>query len=161
MPRWRTFLPRIAQPHALAGQSDADSPLAVFTAAWLALLGDRASLMRYDARLAQAAQAQADWLAANDFADDPHVGANGSTANERVRASGYTLPSYWPVRGNQCESVTRSWDAPDEAARDLASHAAHHDHVLGLGWYAEHTQYGVGQAQTYYVLVTAPIEGSE
>lgn len=161
MPRWRTFLPRIAQPHALAGQSDIDSPLALFVAAWLALLGDRAARMRYDVRLAQAAQAQADWLAVNDFAGDPHAGANGSTANERVRAAGYRLPSYWPVRGNQVESVTRSWDAPDEAARDLAAHAGHRDHMLSLGWFAGHTVWGCGQSATYYVVVTAPPMGSD
>ena len=159
MARWRTFLPRVAQSHTVGVAGSAGSPLDVFTAAWLSLLGERASRMRYDSRLAQAAQQQADWLAANDFDErDPHVGANGSTANQRVREAGYSLPEHWPARGNQVESVTRSWDAPDEAARDLAAHAAHHDHVLGLGWFAEHTQYGVGQAQTYYVLVTAPEE---
>ena len=158
MARWRHFLPRIAQSHAIAGEGSADSPLDVFVGAWLALLGERANAMRYDARLAAAAQEQADWLAANDFAADAHGGANGSTANERVRATGYRLPSYWPARGNQVESVTRSWDAPDEAARDLAAHDTHRDHVLGLGWFAGHTQYGVGHAQTYYVLVTAPEE---
>jgi len=145
----------------VAGEGSADSTLAVFTAAWLALYGDRASLMRYDSRLAQAAQTQADWLAINDFADDPHAGAGGSTANERVRAAGYTLPSYWPARGNQVESVTRSWDAPDEAARDLAAHAGHRDHMLSIGWFAGHTVWGIGQSATYYVLVTAPEEDGE
>jgi len=157
MGRWKTYLPRIAQSHAIAGAGSADSPLDVFTAAWLALLGERAATMRYDARLAHAAQQQADWLAANDFDErDPHVGANGSTANQRVRAAGYRLPEHWPARGNQVESVTRSWDAPDEAARDLADHIPHRDHVLGLGWYAEHTVWGCGWQETYYVLITAP-----
>jgi len=156
MARWRHFLPRIAQAHAIAGEGSADSPLAVFAAAWLSLLGERAANMRYDVRLAQAAQAQAEWLAANDFAGDPHAGAGGSTANERVRAAGYRLPSYWPVRGNQVESVTRSWDAPDEAARDLAAHAGHRDHMLSIGWFAGHTVWGVGHSATYYVVVTAP-----
>lgn len=159
MARWRHYLPRISQSHAIAGEGSADSPLAVFTAAWLALLGERANAMRYDARLAAAAQGQADWLAANDFADDAHSGAGDSTANERVRATGYRLPSYWPARGNQVESVTRSWDAPDEAARDLAAHDTHRDHVLVQGWFAQHTVWGVGQAATYYVLVSAPEEG--
>lgn len=158
MARWRHFLPRIAQAHAVAGEGSADSPLAVFVAAWLALLGERAATMRYDARLAQAAQQQAEWLAVHDFADDPHVGAGGSSANERVRAAGYRLPSYWPARGNQVESVTRSWDAPDEAARDLAAHDAHRDHVLGLGWFAGHTVWGCGWQETYYVLISAPEE---
>ncbi len=158
MARWRHFLPRIAQAHAIAGEGSADSPLAVFVAAWLALLGERAATMRYDVRLAQAAQAQADWLAVNDFAGDPHAGANGSTANERVRAAGYRLPSYWPVRGNQVESVTRSWDDPAEAARDLAAHAGHRDHMLCQGWFAEHTVWGCGHSATYYVVVTAPEE---
>lgn len=161
MARWRHFLPRIAQSHVAAGEGSADSPLAVFTAAWLSLLGERAATMRYDSRLAQAAQQQAAWLAAYDFADDAHDGAEGSTANERVRASGYTLPSYWPARGNQVESVTRSWDAPDEAARDLASHDTHRDHVLVQGWFSQHTVWGIGHSATYYVLVTAPIEESE
>lgn len=156
MARWRTFLPRVAQSHTVGVAGDADSPLDVFTAAWLSLLGDRAATMRYDARLAHAAQQQADWLAVNDFDErDPHVGAGGSTANQRVRAAGYPLPA-WHGNGNTVESVTRSWDAPDEAARDLAAHDTHHDHVLGLGWYAEHTVWGIGQRATYYVLVTAP-----
>ena len=160
MPRWKHYLPRISQPH-VGAVGEPDSPLDVFTAAWLSLLGERASLMRYDARLAQAAQTQADWLAAHDFASDPHVGAGGSTANERVRATGYRLPSYWPARGNQVESVTRSWDAPDEAARDLAAHGPHRDHVLVQGWFAGHTVWGVGHSATYYVLVTAPPEEHE
>lgn len=159
MARWRTFLPRVAQSHTVGSAGSADSPLDVFVGAWLALLGERAATMRCDARLAHAAQQQADWLAANDFDErDPHVGVGGSTANERVRAAGYRLPSYWPVRGNQVESVTRSWDAPDEAARDLAAHAGHRDHVLGLGWFAGHTVWGCGWQETYYVLISAPEE---
>ncbi len=94
MARWRTFLPRVAQPQAVGGVGSADSPLDVFVGAWLALLGERAKAMRYDARLAAAAQQQAEWLAVHDFADDPHVGANGSTANERVAATGYRLPEW-------------------------------------------------------------------
>lgn len=160
MGRWKQYLPRIAQSHAVAGEGSADSPLAVFTAAWLALYGDRAARMRYDSRLAQAAQTQAEWLAVNDFADDPHVGANGSTANERVRATGYPLPR-WHGNGNTVESVTRSWDDPAEAARDLAAHAGHRDHLLSIGWFAGHTVWGIGQSATYYVLVTAPEEDGE
>jgi len=158
VPRWKHYLPRIAQPH-VGAVGEADSPLDVFVAAWLSLLGERAATMRYDARLAQAAQQQADWLAANDFDDDPHVGVGGSTANERVRAAGYRLPQWWPAKGNQVESTTRSWDAPDEAARDLAAHGAHRDHMLAQGWFVQHTVWGVGQAATYYVLVSAPEEG--
>ena len=147
--RWKQFLPRIAQ-------SKPDD-LAMFTSAWLGLYGERAKDMRYDARLAKAAQTQAEWLAVNDFVEDPHIGANGSTANQRVRAAGYPLPR-WYGNGNTVESVTRSWDAPDEAATDLAAHAAHHDHMLSIGWFATHTVYGIGHADTYYVVVTAPSE---
>lgn len=157
MARWRTFLPRVAQPHTVGSAGSADSPLDVFTAAWLALLGERAATMRYDARLAHAAQEQAEYLASRaDTSASMHIGRYGSTANERVAWAGYSLPEHWPARGNQVESVTRSWDAPDEAARDLAAHAAHHDHVLGIGFWEASTVYGVGQRATYYVLVTAP-----
>jgi len=156
MGRWKTYFPRIAQPHAIAGEGSADSPLALFTAAWLALYGEREKVMRHDARLAEAAQQHAEYLAQrSDTNISMHIGRNGSTANQRVRDAGYPLPA-WHGNGNTVESVTRSWDAPDEAARDLAAHASHHDHMLSIGWFATHTAYGIGHAATYYVVVTAP-----
>lgn len=159
MARWRHFLPRIVQAQAVAGVGEPDSPLDVFVAAWLALLGERAATMRYDARLAHAAQGQAEYLASRaDTSQSMHIGRYGSTANERVAWAGYSLPEHWPARGNQVESATRSWDAPDEAARDLANHDTHRDHVLGIGWFAGHTVWGCGWSETYYVLVSCPIE---
>lgn len=153
-----TYLPAIANEQPVAGQSD---DVAEFVRCWLQALGDKAKQMRFDSRLAAAAQRQADWLQAHDFTPGaPHLGENGITANERVSATGYRLPGWWPAKGNLVESATRSWDVDmAEIVGDLMNHATHYDHMHVINWYAQHTVYGVGVAGTYFVVVTAPPEG--
>lgn len=167
---WRTFLPRAFGNGSGAGQGDPfglNERAAVFAAIWQQRLGDTATRMRCDARLVKAAQGQADWLAAHDFdARDPHLGAGGSTANERVRATGYQLPSWWPEQDNNAESAIRSWGAPSQATDELMAHVTHYDHMHIEGWFVDHVVWGVGAAAAtierggvFYVVVTAPREG--
>lgn len=138
----------------------------LFATGWLALLGEDANEVRGDARMVKAAQLQAEWLAINDFDPrDMHLGANGSTANERLRAQGVRLPGFWPRKDNQGESVLRTWVDPLEAAAELASFASHRPHLTRQGFFRDHVLWGVGGAMAqldrggvFYVLCTAPRE---
>lgn len=129
-----------------------------FTYGWLPLLGDRVSRYRCDVRLVQAAQQQAEWLAVNDFEEDaPHLGEGGSTANQRVRATGYRLLG-WHENGNTVESASHSGMTPEETAISLSNHDTHRDHMLSLNWYSDHCVYGTGYANYFYVHLIAPEE---
>lgn len=161
-----TYLPSI-HANGVTGQSDTANYADVFAAAWVAFLGDVGRRMVRDARLDAAAQGQADWLAVHDFdRDNAHLGADGSTPNERVRATGYRLPDFWPTRGNQCESANHSWSEPAQSLIELATHDTHAEHMQVRGWWAHSTVYGVGAARAsvggggwFVVAVTAPREG--
>jgi hypothetical protein len=139
-----------------------------FAFQWLAYLGERAKLMKCDDRLVNAAQGQADFLATY-LGDDPphHIGAGGSTANQRVRASGYKLPS-GQGDDNTVESMTHVWLDPatqmDRIVGDLMAHEGHHDHLWGIGFWEPNVFYGVGFAKDtelggwYFVIEICPPE---
>lgn len=160
-----TRLPFVGGNYAIAGQ--AADPAQLFATAWMALLGDRARDKMWDERLAHAAYRQAEFLAHNDFVPgDPHRGHLGSTANQRVRATGYKLPA-WMGDGNVVESVIRSWDAPEQAAHDLAHHDTHREHMAFSNWWERwgFAYFGVGYAPAkidrggaFYVCCTGPME---
>lgn len=149
MMRWKSYLPRVANEL---------SPADAFIDAWLAALGDKAHDTVQDSRLMAAAQKHAAWLAANHVTANRHIGENGSTANERARAQDYELPRWYPTVGNQIESVGECYDGPVAALRLLLDSPHHRVHLLREGWFAEHVAMGVGNAQHYWVIVTAPPE---
>lgn len=99
-----------------------------FAAAWLALHGERAARMRVDARLVQAAQDHAEYLASrtgDQLKQSMHRGRGGSYSNQRVAATGYRLPSHWQLDANYVESCRRGYGEPGEQARKLAAHDTH------------------------------------
>lgn len=157
-----SYLPAIRSDNVVAqGDCGMETNAARFAAWWLYRLGDKRDEMVCDSRLVQAAQQQANWLAANDFdEDDPHLGEGGSTPNQRVRATGYKLLD-WHKNGNTVESATRSWDEINEVVDDLMAHDTHHDHMWLKGFWRNSTVYGVGNRGQYFVCVTAPPEGDE
>lgn len=162
-----TRLPYISSgPAPVAPQGD--DYAAQFAAAWLALLGDKAKGITSHPLCTLAAQRQADWLAVNDFTpNDPHRGANGSTANERLVATGFRLPRWMMAVDNVVESARREFGTPADAVHGLVAHNTHRDHMLFAGWWEKYgfCYYGVGAAEAvidrggwFYVCVTAPRE---
>lgn len=155
----RLYLASVYGGATVGGQAQT-SKAEEFIAWWLYRLGNKRAQMRQDDRLMACAQRHAEYLAQRmDISPSMHIGANGSTANERVRASGYKLPGYFLAKGNNVESCTYSHDPIPETVDDLMASPAHHDHMTVAGWFVGHTVYGVGNADAYYVVVTAPVEG--
>lgn len=127
-----------------------------------------------DARLDEAAQMQASWLAVHDFSEiDPHIGEYDLSANERVRGCGYHLPDAWPLHSNQVESAIHIWRSEEEtvgifsarALFNLANHDTHYAHMHAQGFWYNSTVFGVGAAYArtdrggwFFVAVTAPPE---
>lgn len=129
-----------------------------FVDMWLQILNERAVDMVCSPKLTAAAQKHATWLDANAIRDNRHIGANGSTANERARAEGYTLPSNWPVIGNQIESVGECYDGPQRALQLLVDSPPYRAHLLREGWFEGHCVFGCGNASHYWVILSAPRE---
>lgn len=175
-----THLPTI-HGTAIAGQHTPcgmNAQAAQFAAAWLDLLGDKATTLHCHPIAVRAAQQQADWLAVNDFdQDDPHRGEGGSYANERVSWLGYRLPTWWTLKRNFVESAQRIFQGENEsdedfakrAAHDLANHdepeSSHKEHMQFLGWWDRwgFRYWGVGAAVAqierggwFFVVVTLP-----
>lgn len=152
----------LAYGNAVTAQGDTRmTPAALaFAEVWLARLGDRAARMVCDDRLVVCAQQHAEFLAERTPAEQRqsmHVGRGGTTPNQRVRMAGYRLLA-WHGNKNTVESCTRSWDALAETVDDLMASPSHHDHLWGVGWYAEHTVWGIGAAAEYFVVVICPRE---
>lgn len=160
----RNLFPAIYAPSYLGGMT---AKAAAFAVAWMALLGHRALAMRCDSRLVRAAQLHASYLDSRTVeeiaarANVPHamhVSRDGTMPNARVRAAGYWLPSVYRQAANNVESCARDGRAPAIVARELADHAEHRDHLLGLGGFDRQLMWGVGQVGADYVVLTAPIE---
>lgn len=156
----KTFLPTV-HGEGIGGTND---KAAAFAAAWLEALGARAALYRADDRLAHAAHRHAAYLAARtgDAAQESlHIGAGGSAANARVRASGFVLPRHWLDGSNNIESCAVNHDGPVQAVERLLLSPAHRAHMLGEGGFASHTVYGVGNDGPFYVVLACPPEPGE
>lgn len=155
-----TYLPFVAH--------DAQaSKAAEFVRLWLAeLLEERRALMRPDARLFACAQAHAEYLASRtpeqiaalpDDGHGSHVGRNGTTPNQRVRAAGYRLPA-WHGDGNTVEFNTRTYRGAARALALLLGSDAHRPALLGQGFWGPAIYYGFGQAGDDYVTLFCPEE---
>lgn len=140
---------------------------AEFAGLWAARQGHRIPLLRCDARLVAVAQAHAAYLdsrVGEALQVNMHIGAGGSTANQRVRAGGYALLD-WHKDGNTCESCGRMY-ADDKhpelyAAQELAGLLAspeHHDHLMGVGFWEPSVIYGIGQVGGDWVVIICPPE---
>jgi hypothetical protein len=160
-----TYLPTVhGNPEVIQGQSDNAQ---LFIDAWMAALGDRASIMRQDSRLTSCAQRHATYLAqrqGEDMQKSMHLGEGGSTANQRVQASGYKIPSFWSLENNNCEACAVHHDGPIEALALLIGSPAHRPLVLGervSDWFwHHHTVFGIGVTSPFYVLICCVPEGS-
>jgi len=131
-----------------------------FAALWLAMLGERAQNMRCDARLVEAAQDHASFLAEDIYGEtrvSMHTGRSDSTPNQRVGWTGYKLPD-WHGNGNTVESVALVYDEATVALEMLLSSDAHRPHLLGEGFYEASTVYGIGQVGGYWVVLICPPE---
>jgi uncharacterized protein YkwD len=141
-------------PNVIQGQSDNAT---VFVWAWMQALGDRAAMMREDARLTLCASEHAAYLASReDTTPSMHIGRNGSTPDQRVRATGYALPAHW--HENHVESCATHTDGPLAALEMLLESPGHRAHLMGEGGFERHVVYGVGSAKSYYVCLICPPE---
>lgn len=132
-----------------------------FESLWMGVLGTRGAEMRCDDRLVAVAQRHADYLDGRvgvELDQNMHVGAGGSTPNQRVRAGGYALLD-WHLDGNTVESATRaSGDAAYALVLFLHS-PPHYTHLMCLGFYVESTVYGIGfRGRDWVVLICPPPE---
>lgn len=85
-----------------------------------------------------------------------HIGRNGSTPDQRVRAWGYALPAHW--HSNHVESCATHTGGPLAALDILLESPGHRAHLMGEGGFAGHVCWGVGNARTYYVVLIVPEE---
>lgn len=134
-----------------------------FIRIWLAWPGNLRTHMQPNAKLMAAAQAHAQELHQRQMSGgiegSMHIGADGSTANERVRRAGYRLPDGYMDVGNQVESVGVCWEGPQRMMAIFATSPTHAAHLLGLhAWFAEQTCYGVGVSGDYFDVLTAHAE---
>lgn len=143
------------------------TPTAEFIRLWMQAIGERALLMRPDSRLAKCASDHAAYLASRTeaqieaLADDghgSHVGIDGSTPNQRVRAAGYKLP-VWHGDGNTVEFNTRTHRGPARALELLLGSDAHGPALRGEDGWQEATVYGVGHAGHDWVVLVCPESG--
>lgn len=162
----RTFLPAIHNEPSVTtqGNGEMNERAALFAQAWLSLLPhERLFLMRYDSRLAQAAQDHAEYLAqrtGDELSQSMHRGEGGSYSNGRVLASGYHLPEYYSPNANNVESCSRDDRDPSTVAIALANHEPHRSHMLGLPGFEDRTVWAVGNAADDWVFLACPPERS-
>ncbi len=113
----------------------------------------RHPLLRETFQLRKIAEAYAKLMATSDTFG--HVGPDGSTANERVRAGGFSLPSYYPVKGNTVESLAAGHLTASAAWDALMGSPAHRAHLLGEDGFVSQSWFGVG----YYFDLTSKYKG--
>jgi hypothetical protein len=144
------------------------TPAREFVALWMQALGDRAAMMREDARLTLCASEHAIYLAnRSDMTPSMHIGRNNSTPNERLAASGYKMPDWWSLDRNNCEACSvhhgdERISSPLGALELMIDSPAHRPLVLGErvnDWFWHlHTVWGAGNAGPFYVLVVCTEE---
>lgn len=95
-------------------------------------------LLQCDQLLSSIAQQRAEALATNRA--DPNV-----TPNQYVIKSGFRVPNYYPVTGNQVEAVAKEYKQAEAALKYLNESGKHHNHVMGKGdFFSLQSQLGVG-----------------
>lgn len=111
---------------------------------------------------------QAAYKRAKDMADKnyfSHTSPSGVTPNEVIRSVGYQLPSWYPEKGNNVESISIGADDAEEAVAGLFSSPKHHNHITGEDkFYADQRAIGVGEAiakdgRKIFVFLSAPWSG--
>lgn len=158
---------RLPQVYGNDDAEGAKTAIVEFVRLWMDAIGNRAEDMHADWRLIACAAQHAAYLASRTeaqieaLADDghgSHVGMDGSTPNQRVRAAGYRLPD-WHGDGNTVEFNTRTHRGPARALELLLGSDAHGPALRGEGWYVGHVMYGVGHAGHDWVVLVCPESG--
>lgn len=92
-----------------------------------------------------------------------HTDPDGHGPNWHVRQAGYRLPFYYGAHdtANNIESIYENGDNPEHIWQGWLDSPPHRVHVLGEGFYAGQTRYGIGYAHNdsgrhMWVLITAP-----
>jgi len=112
--------------------------------------------------LDQAAQAKANDMARLGYF--AHTSPSGVSANQNVRNTGYLLPDWYPVSGNNVESLYIGTDRPEDAAAAWLASDYHRMHVFGTEkFFREQNCIGVGYApfpneqhRGYWSFLSAP-----
>lgn len=156
----KTYLPSIHNEQPIAAQSVGEA-VATFIRVWMALLGERAKVMRPNDILMRVAQEHANYLdgrVGDQLKQSMHIGINGSYPNDRVLDAGYRLPIEYRRGINNVESCARDPRDPATVLVELANHDAHRNHMLCINGFESHIYYGVGNAGDDYVAITCPPE---
>ena len=131
--------------------------------------------LRWNATLAQVAQAKAEDMARNNYFG--HVDKKGYGMNYYINKAGYRLPDSWlkEKKNNFCESIAAGPDTPKDGIIQLINDggvkehtkAGHRVDLLGIGdFYKDNVDIGIGWAnspnstyKTYMVvIITHPAE---
>lgn len=94
-----------------------------------------------------------------------HNSPSGFTPNENVRSVGYTLPPWYPTKGNNVESIYGGSDNPESVVSAWFNSPHHHDHIAGAtDFYAGQGAVGIGSAPVgdggwVFVFLSAPNMG--
>lgn len=143
------------------GMDDSENGLANL---WLLAQVDRRDQLSCDGRLVRVARSHAQYLESQrtpTYTPPLHVGAGGSTPNQRARAGGYDLPD-WYGDGNNIESCYMANEETNNAVDMIAtllSSPSHRAHLMGEGGFSYNVVYGFGHYGYFWVcLVSAPGE---
>lgn len=111
--------------------------------------------------LDQAARKKAFDMAENNYF--AHTAPDGKTANENVREMGYVLPDFYPVKGNNIESLSIGGNHPEDTLNGWLNSPKHRPHVFGENeFYLKQQCIGIGKAvsqtdgRNIYVFISCP-----
>ncbi len=94
-----------------------------------------------------------------------HTSPIGVTANQVLRATGYPLPSWYPEKGNNIESITKG-ETEEAALTSWLNSPGHYKHLTGSDkFYAGQSAIGIGHAvvkdgNDFWVFHSAPLVGT-
>lgn len=153
----KIFIPSIKKESGgVSGQSDRDILLYLIVDSSY----QQRTKMYHNKLLSLAAQRKADEMSSLDYFG--HTSPAGVTANENVRSAGYSLPDFYPVKGNNVESLSIGGTRMEEIVEGWYSSSKHKGHVFGLlDFYKSQECAGIGlsvakDGRTLAVFLSAP-----
>lgn len=151
----KLYLPAVKRETVEVGASYKDE---LFNLIFKSSLQRRTKLTRH-ALLDKAAQIRANDMATKNYF--AHTSPEGVTVNEVIRSCGYVLPSYYPIKGNNCESLHMGNGNAAEVYQGWVQSPSHSKQVFGTDdFFKVQEQAGVGIARSkvgryYTVFLTA------
>lgn len=109
--------------------------------------------------LEMSAQIRADDMAEREYFS--HTSPDGTTVNEVIRSTGYILPSYYPLKGNSCESIHMGNGSAKEVLEGWTNSFSHSNHIFGkIDFFRNQKCVGIGIAKSklgrfYTVFISA------